>query len=54
MPVGVIPSTPVTVTPSVSELPSTTVPVVGELVTAGVTLMTVKHSRVVDPSDPPK
>ncbi len=53
MPVGVIPSTPVTVAPSESELPNTMVPLVGAVLSPGWRGVTVKHSLDVDPSEPP-
>ena len=53
MPVGVTPLTPTTVALSEFELPSTIEPLAGEVVTPGGAVVTVKHSRVVDESEPP-
>jgi hypothetical protein len=49
-----MPDTPVTVAPSASEFPRTTDVFVGEVVTPGVAFVTLKHSRVVDPSEAPE
>ena len=53
MPVGVTPFTPVTVAVSVFGLPRTIDPEPGVVTIDGGALVTLKHSRMVDPSVPP-
>ena len=53
MPVGVTPLTPTTVALSELEHPRTMDEMAGDVVTPGGAGVTVKHSRVVEESEPP-
>ena len=53
VPVGVTPLTPTTVALSELEAPRTIEPLAGEVVPTEGAGVTVKHSRVVDESEPP-